>query len=201
MDVNLWLVTGWRGSGKTTFCQKMLQVARLAGWDTAGLLSPAVFQDGIKDSILAEEIRSGEKRLLAAAHPQTETDLVFGNWYFNRKTLEWGNHVLQSSIPCGLLVIDELGPLEFNLSLGWVRALEVIKTAQFRLALVVIRPELLASAQNIFHPIHTIQMDGVDKVDERVLQFTPGLIRLKDALQKISFKKWNTYEADANPLR
>ena len=181
MDVNLWLVTGWRGSGKTTFCRKMLQTARLAGWDTAGLLSPAGFQDGIKVSIFAEDIRSGEKRILAAAHPQTETDLVFGNWYFNRTTLEWGNQVLQSSIPCDLLLIDELGPLEFNFSLGWVRALEVIKTSQFRLALVVIRPELLERGQQTFQPNHTIHLDRVDNVNESVLQYSSGLLRLKVA--------------------
>ena len=178
MDVNLWIVTGWRGSGKTTFCSEMLKTARLAGWDTAGLLSPAVFQDGKKDSIWAEEIRSGEKRLLAAAHPQTETNLAFGDWYFDQKTLEWGNLVLKSSVPCDLLMIDELGPLEFKLSLGWVSALEVIKTAQFRLALVVIRPELLETAQNILHPIHIIQMNGVNEVQARVLQYTSLLMHL-----------------------
>jgi nucleoside-triphosphatase THEP1 len=170
MDVNLWIVTGWRGSGKTTFCHEMLQIARTAGWDTAGLLSPAVFKGGMKESIWAEDIRSGEKRLLAAAHPQTETDLAFGDWYFNQKTLEWGNQVLQSSIPCDLLVVDELGPLEFNLSLGWVSALEVIKTAQFHLALVVIRPELFEYAKNILHPIHTIQMNRVNEVQAKALQ-------------------------------
>jgi nucleoside-triphosphatase THEP1 len=181
MDVNLWIVTGWRGSGKTTFCSEMLQTARLAGWDTAGLLSPAVFQGGIRNSILAEDIRSGEKRLLAAAHPQTETDLAFGDLFFNRSTLVWGNRVLQASIPCDLLVIDELGPLEFNLSLGWVSALDVVKTAQFRLALVVIRPELLERAQQTLQPKYTIQMDEVNNVVDKVLQYAPCLIWLKDA--------------------
>jgi nucleoside-triphosphatase THEP1 len=181
MDVNLWIVTGWRGSGKTTFCHEMLQTARLAGWDTAGLLSPAAYKDEKKDSIWAEDIRSGEKHLLAACHQQSETDLAFGDWYFNWKTLEWGNQVLQSSIPCDLLVIDELGPLEFNLSLGWVSALDVIKTAQFRLALVVIRPELLEAAQNILHPIHTTQMNGVNEVHSRALYYTPWLMLLNGA--------------------
>jgi len=179
MDVNLWLVTGWRGSGKTTFCREILQTARLANWDAAGLLSPAVFKEGFKVSIFAEEIRSGKKRLLAATQQQTKTDLAFGDWFFNRKTLEWGNQVLQSSVPCDLLVIDELGPLEFNLSMGWMIALDVIKTAQFRIALVVIRPELLESAQSMFYPDHTIQIHGVNEVHDKVLHYSSLLMQLK----------------------
>lgn len=180
MDVNIWLVTGWRESGKTTFCREMLKTVCLSGWDAAGLLSPAVFKDGMKESIWAEEIRSGEKRLLAAAHPQTQTDLAFGDWYFNQKTLEWGNQVLQSSIPCDLLVIDELGPLEFNYSLGWVSALDVLKTAKFRLALIVIRPELLESAQQIIQPTHVIHLSDVNEVHSKILQYTPWLMQLKN---------------------
>lgn len=182
MDVNRWIITGWRGSGKTTFCHEMLQTARLAGWDTAGLLSPAAYKDGKKDSIWAEDIRAGEKRVLATALQQSETDLAFGDWFFNRKTLEWGNQVLLSSIPCDLLVIDELGPLEFILSMGWVSAMDVINTAHFRLALVVIRPELLELAQNMLHPIHTIQLNSVNEVHSRVLQYIPWLMRLKGAV-------------------
>lgn len=180
MAVNLWIVTGWRGSGKTTFCQKMLQAASAIGLNSAGLISPAGFKDGSKESIWAEEIRSNERRLLATDHPQTESDLVFGDWYFSRQTLDWGNRILQSSVPCDLLVIDELGPLEFNLSLGWVSAFDVIKTDKFRLAIVVIRPELLERAQQTFQPNCTIQMDRADKIDESVLQYSPGLMRLKD---------------------
>jgi len=179
MDVNVWLITGWRGSGKTTFCREILETARLSGWDAAGILSPAVIKDGFKDSICAEEIRSGEKRLLAATHRQTKSDLAFGDWYFNEQTLVWGNQVLISSIPCGLLIIDELGPLEFNLSLGWVSALDVIKTAKFRLALVVIRLELLESAQRIIQPTHVIHFSDINEVHSRVLQYIPWLMRLK----------------------
>lgn len=179
MDVNLWIITGWRGSGKTTFCREMLQTARAAGWNTAGLLSPACFKDGIKESIWAEDIRSGEKHLLAAVHPQTKNDLAFGEWYFNRKTLDWGNHILRSSIPCDLLVIDELGPLEFNLSMGWVSALEVLKTAQFVLAMIVIRPELFENAKNNLNPSHTIQINGVSEIQTKVHQYTPWLRQLK----------------------
>lgn len=173
MDVNLWIVTGSIGSGKTTFCREMVQTAQQAGWDAAGLLSLAEFKEGMKESIWAKDIRSGEKRLLASAHQKAETDLIFGEWYFDQKSIDWGNQVLKSTIPCDLLVIDELGPLEFNLSLGWVSALEVAKTAQFRLALLTIRPGLLELAQGIFKPTQIIHLHNLDEVRAKVHQYSP----------------------------
>ncbi len=173
MDINLWIITGSIGSGKTTFCREMVQKARQSGWDAAGLLSLAEFKGGTKESIWAQNIRSGERRLLASAQQQTETDLRFGEWYFDPKTFDWGNNVLKSSIPCDLLVVDELGPVEFRLSTGWVSALDVIKTKEYRLAMVVIRPGLLELAEGIFQPAQIIRLCNVDEVSAKVHQYSP----------------------------
>ncbi|WP_298005169.1 MULTISPECIES: nucleoside-triphosphatase [Anaerolinea] len=186
MAVNLWIVTGWRGSGKTTFCREMVQAASRIGLDPAGLISPAGFKQDQKDSIWAEAIRSGEKRLLATDRPRTQEDLAFGDWYFNQSTLEWGNEVLKSSVPCDVLVIDELGPLEFHFSLGWVSAMDVIRTGNYHLALVVVRPELLETAKIILQPVNTIQMTNVEEVNSRVLQFTPLLFQVKEIVCRTS---------------
>jgi nucleoside-triphosphatase THEP1 len=179
MDLTCWLVTGWRGVGKTAFCQEFIRAARQKGWDAAGILSLAGLKDGIKTSIDAEDIRTGEKRFLAAIQKQSETDLTFGRWYFNRQTLDWGNQVLRSSIPCELLIVDELGPLEFNLSLGWIDALNVIRRGCFRLALVVIRPEILDRAQELFQPGHVIHLDSKDEVIASVKLYASLLECLK----------------------
>jgi nucleoside-triphosphatase len=168
MDLTCWLVTGWRGVGKTAFCLELIHAARQKGWDAAGILSLAGFEDGIKVSIDAQDVRTGERHLLAATQQQSETGLPFGKWFFSQKTLDWGNEVLRSSLPCELLVVDELGPLEFNLSLGWVDALKVIRSGRFRLALVVIRPEILERAQEIFQPERLIRLDRNDEVKPSV---------------------------------
>ncbi len=173
MDAKIWIVTGSIGSRKTTFCREMVQKAQQCGWDAAGLLSLAEFKDGMKESIWAQDIRSGEKRLLASAQQQTETDLHFGEWYFDQEIFDWGNQVLKSSTPCDLLVIDELGPVELRLSSGWVSALDVIKSKQYRLALVVIRPGLLELAEGIFQPAQIIHLNSVDEVTAKVRQYSP----------------------------
>jgi len=56
-----------------------------------------------------------------------------------------------------LLIVDELGPLEFIHAKGWLSGLVALDSFRYRLALVVIRPELMEAAQTrwpgcgIFH--------------------------------------------------
>jgi nucleoside-triphosphatase len=154
--MKIWLVSGVSGSGKTTFCTAMAQRALALGRDVAGLLSPSLFVDGRRTEIWAEALRSGQRRRLAGLERKSAQDLAFGVWFFDVGTLEWGNAVLRKSTACDLLVIDELGPLEFNLGQGWVSAFEVLAAGQFRRALVVVRPELLACAQAMWQQAEVI---------------------------------------------
>ena len=140
-----WLVTGPRAAGKTSFCRLIAGHARSAGWDVAGLLSPAVFHAGIKTGIQAQDLRTEEKRELANAEPCNGFNLKLGRWCFDRASMEWGSRVLERSLPCDLLIVDELGPLELLHDSGWFSALTVLQQPACRLSLVVVRPELLAN--------------------------------------------------------
>lgn len=145
-------------------------MARESGWDVAGLLSLAEFEGLVKRRIRVENLRSGESCLLASDQRQAEDDLVFGKWFFNRKVLIWGNNEFQTIQQCDLLVVDELGPLELKFSQGWISALDVIKAGQYKYALVVIRPELVGTAQNIFHSDQTLQIDNLQEIQKKVAQ-------------------------------
>lgn len=143
MTSPIWVLSGPIGSGKTTLCGALVAQARDRGWDVAGLLSPAVFEGESKSGILAEDLRTGETRLLARAAPHPPFDLQLGNWYFDRSSLAWGNRVFEASLPCDLLVVDEIGPLELVQGAGWSAALTALRRGAYRLALVVVRPALL----------------------------------------------------------
>jgi len=152
-DSSLWVLTGERGVGKTTQCRALADQARAAGWNVAGLLSPAVFENGLKTGILAEDLRTGESRPLAmlanqspltTPHlPLSTFHLPLGNWLFDPSVIAWGSHILQSRQPCDLFIIDELGPLEFFRGGGWVNAFDALRQMRYRLGVVVIRPECL----------------------------------------------------------
>jgi len=155
----IWVISGPRQAGKTSFCRRIAELARQAGWDVAGLLSPAQFEQEIKTGILAEDLRTGIVQPLASITRQNQDDLAFGDWYFHRRTLEWGNRVLAISLPCDLLIVDELGPLELTHHMGWQVALDILPRAAYRLALVVIRPELQAVARSMMDFSSVVEID------------------------------------------
>lgn len=142
----LWLLTGPIGAGKTTFCRRLAQAARSQGCDVAGLLSPAWMQAGQKIGILAENVRTGEQRTLAYTQPSPRTGLQFGPWHIDRQVMSWGNQIILDSSPCDLLIVDELGPLEFYLQAGLTAAFAVLSERRYGASCVVVRPSLLEDA-------------------------------------------------------
>lgn len=154
----LWALTGERRAGKTTFCRLLVKLARAANRDVAGLLSPAIVENGLQTGILAEDIRTGESRHLASVSRQSPEDIPYGKWYFDPHTLAWGNRVLTNSPPCDLLIIDELGPLELTYRMGWQKALEILPQGGYKVGLAVIRPELLEAACGLFNIYEVIQI-------------------------------------------
>lgn len=164
MDMNqIYILTAPSGIGKTTFCRALVEHARAAGWDVAGLLSPAVFENGIKTGILAENLRTGEARPLAQLSTLKAQPIIFnlelGQWLFSPFTLDWGNEIYAASLPCDLFVVDELGPLELIRGEGWGNALEALREATYKVGVVVIRPELVETALQTFHITQVVTIE------------------------------------------
>jgi len=158
----LYLLTAEIGAGKTTFCRALLDEASAAGWDTAGILCPPVFESGVKTGILAQNLRTNETRPLAMSstlNVQRSTfNLPLGNWLFNPSIIAWGNEILAAALPCDLLIVDELGPLELIRGEGWLNALEALRQPKYKIGVAVVRPSLLASAQKLFPPAQTLTL-------------------------------------------
>ncbi|PWH20829.1 MAG: hypothetical protein DDG58_00665 [Ardenticatenia bacterium] len=154
------LLTGDRGSGKTTVCQRWAYQARAAGWDVAGLLSLAVFDRGLKLAIDALDLRSGERRRLARMRTATTVaeGLCTPAWCFDTATIAWGNQVLTHATPCDLLILDELGPLELERSQGWTAGITAVSTKRYRQAWVVVRRELLTVAQRLWPMAYVVEV-------------------------------------------
>jgi len=140
------LLTGDRGSGKTTLLQRLIADCHFNKIDFAGLLSPAVFENGEKIAIDLLEVGSGIRRRLAETRKLNSSGIMTDHWVFDSQTIEWGNRILASLPQCGLFVLDELGPIELERGQGLIEGIAAVNRGNFRQAIVVVRPELIEDA-------------------------------------------------------
>jgi nucleoside-triphosphatase len=147
---NVVILTGARESGKTLLLLDTLEACWEQEIDCAGAISPAVFTMDKKTGIDLLDVRSGECQRLADLRQSDSTGIMTDRWVFDPRTLEWGNQVLSSATPCGLLMVDELGPIEFEKGLGLQNGISAVNSGEYQAAVVVIRPELLEKAQQLW---------------------------------------------------
>jgi nucleoside-triphosphatase len=135
---------------------------------------------GKKTGIAVENLASKETRHLAV-HDYKPNNLDDDpiHWAFDPLVLEWGNQVFAQAVPTDLLVVDEIGPLEMKRKQGWVNALHALDSRQYRQAILVMRPKLLAMAQSRWQWGETLEIESVEQVsaitDELMREWKSGI--------------------------
>jgi nucleoside-triphosphatase THEP1 len=160
------ILTGPSRAGKTTVCRTVIAEADARGLGVAGALTTdGVADDGSRLQYVVD-LRSGERRLLAAAlgpsavprgleAPAGREPLPAlagaptGGWRFEEDGVAFGRAILEACVraPCDLLVIDQIGPLELLEGRGWTVAFDVLARGRFGLALVVVNPRVIDLAR------------------------------------------------------
>jgi nucleoside-triphosphatase THEP1 len=156
------LLTGPRGSGKTTRCAELVSQARTTGLNPIGLLSPAVFKDEKKIGIDLFNIATTEQRPLARRWSENSKGIKMGEWCFDPFCFAWGNQILNEFNVSDTIFLDELGPLEFEQNLGLVEGLKLIDEERFHRTFIVIRPELIGLAQRRWPDSKVMDLSSAD---------------------------------------
>lgn len=143
----IFILTGERDIGKTVLCMRLIRHFRSLSIQVKGLVSPAKNQDQKKLGLTAQDIETGNTRDLAVFNSHWKKLQHFMKWKFVYDTFKWGNEVLNKIKYADLLVIDELGILEFNRNEGWLAGIELLDSGNFIVAVVVIRLELIGAAK------------------------------------------------------
>lgn len=125
------------GVGKTTVCEKVVELARSRGYSCGGILTPKAPDKGI----IIVDIQTRESKPLASIDniyqgPRT------GRYFFNPEAIEFGNRAIDGAVSSDILFVDEVGYLELE-GEGFVRALEVIRAGKVKNSVLVIRQKLL----------------------------------------------------------
>lgn len=153
----LFILTGDIRSGKTTWLEAGVRELETAGVPVRGVLAPGVWRDGKKVGIENVLLPSHERVLLAK--PAEEGCSTGLGWDFDANALARVNaHLTELAATSGdmrpgLLVIDEIGPLELRRGEGLTAALELLDagpTPAWPHALVVVRATLAEDARTRF---------------------------------------------------
>jgi hypothetical protein len=160
----LFLVCGPSGAGKTTWLGKLATLARDHGHTVGGLLSPAIFENGHKVAIELLDLASGQRRLLA--RPRLKAGPGQLGWAFEAATLEWGNRVLAGLGSCDCLLLDELGPLEWQQGAGLQAAFARLGRRDYQAAFISVRPVLLDLAIRRWPEALVVELEAEYKAQE-----------------------------------
>ena len=122
------IITGERQEGKTTFVKWLIK--RLHTMNPSGFFTEVEKVSEKRFGYYLVPVRTGERKLLCSIKPETG-NLKYGKFYFDETTFEKGRTILKQSINqnAGLIIIDEIGPLELG-GKGWSSAIdELVKSS------------------------------------------------------------------------
>ena len=139
------LLTGIRQVGKSSVCQAVAELARARGHDIQGVLSPAMHDgDSVKVGFEALDAGSGQRWLLAHMEQGLDGPRI-GPYVFDAAGLARAIGVLKRACDAkdGLLLVDEIGPLELERGQGFAPILDRLPLQGPGHVLLVVRPALL----------------------------------------------------------
>lgn len=122
--MELTVISGARGSGKTTRLRGYVAALARAGRTIGGVASPAIGEDGRRIGYDLLDLRRGDCRPLARVVNAPGIVPTIGNFLFDESALAHGHNAIVAAINDGLdaVAIDEVGPLEWE-GRGWAAAL------------------------------------------------------------------------------
>lgn len=158
-DINgIWLISGDRQVGKTTWCISVASHAKAIGLSVGGLISPAVFSGGEKIGFDLIDLQSSERRCFGTVDHSHPDWYNLGKWSIDPQVITWANERLKLSQGCDLLILDEVGPLEFDQNQGFQEGMRLVDEHLIKAAFIVVRPELLPVAQKRWQQTRVIEI-------------------------------------------
>ncbi|MCD6403057.1 MAG: NTPase [Candidatus Aenigmarchaeota archaeon] len=160
-------ITGKPGSGKSTLVKEIVEELKKHGWRIGGILTPEVREHGYRLGFKVVDVASGNEAWLASVH--IPTDKMVGKYYVNRKSFEKvAIPALEYAIKeCDLIVIDEIGKMEF-ISSKFKQILERILSSDKCLLAVVHRS--YAQKFRDYGEVYWLERDKFSKIKDEILE-------------------------------
>jgi nucleoside-triphosphatase THEP1 len=174
------VLTGPVHAGKTTFLERACRRWSERGLACAGFLSPAVTDANGGSGYDLLELRSGLRRPYLRRREDPGAERI-GPFAFMTGALERARSILRDPGPAGLLVVDEVGPLELRGGGLWAALSEAVRRPEST-ALLVVRDTIVGELSAALAPLVPVVFDVRDPEDLRLLEerVVAGLTRHDD---------------------
>jgi nucleoside-triphosphatase THEP1 len=153
-------------AGKTTFLERVLPLWSARGLGCAGFLSPAMTDEDGETGYDLFEISTGRRQPYLRRHGGPGAERI-GPYVFVPEALERARTIIRDPGPSGLLVVDEVGPLELRGGGLWP-ALRDALAAPGPTPLLVVRRDILGDFAARLAPLVPVVFD-VGRADTRAL--------------------------------
>ena len=146
------LVVGEPGSGKTSWCREYIDWWRKCGSSVGGILSPAIEKQGQRVGSNALDLLTRQEVPFArlSRYGCFKGGEVVGDYTISRDGILFACGAIERAVEsrCGLVVIDEVGPLELR-GKGLMPAVELALASAVNV-LIVVRSSLKEALQRHF---------------------------------------------------
>jgi len=133
------IITGAIGIGKTTVCEKVIEIARGQGYSCGGIIAYKTQNE----DIIIEDVQTGETEILASTSSTYRGPRTV-KYFFSPEGIDFGIQAIDRGTASDILLIDELGHLEIR-GEGFAGVIEKVTAGQVKTCIVVIRKELLSA--------------------------------------------------------
>ena len=141
LEPRIVLLTGNRQIGKSTACVSLAHMLRETRLKVSGLIT----QRTGPDDLAVRELHSGDTYPLTLPL-NSDSGFLVGHFRFSTEALARSDHALETCFPTQVFILDEIGPMELIYGQGWFRAITLLRRRSYRIAFIVVRPELLVHA-------------------------------------------------------
>jgi nucleoside-triphosphatase THEP1 len=143
------LVVGKKGAGKTAYLEYLSQLLRKKGAKVGGFLCLNELK-GSKDDYHLLNLKNNQSWKLASRHLRDQHTVQYGDYNFNPKVFDIGNKILEQSLTCAAIIVDEYGPLERKRT-GFYSGIKFLLETYSGILIIASRPATLNSLKKLIY--------------------------------------------------
>ncbi len=145
-DKKVIIIKGAVGEGKTTKLQHLSNLLLKKDILVSGFLASASFIGGERNTYKLQKIGSDESTILCSTIPHDGYEKI-GKYYFNNKSIGYGEQIISENISNNVIVIDEIGRFELDGKV-WHNSLASLLQKKNIVIMISVRDSLV---ENILH--------------------------------------------------